>query len=102
VAREGQQTGKLAKLFSNVTPAFASFAFIVGIARIDSTVWSSVISSTMFGRFCFFAGFLAASPPPGKNVTARQAARPNAATPASRLRVPGSRSAPSISLHNNG
>jgi hypothetical protein len=38
VARDGQQRGKLAKLFRKVTPALASFEFMAGIARIDSTV----------------------------------------------------------------
>ena len=49
---DGQQSGKDAKLFVNVVPRAASSVFTFGMTRIDSTVWSSVISTTMFGRVC--------------------------------------------------
>jgi hypothetical protein len=35
---------------SKVTPWSASNVFTFGMTRIDSTVWSSVISTTTFGR----------------------------------------------------
>jgi hypothetical protein len=64
VAREGQQSGKLAKLLLKVTPAPASFRSTIGITRIVSTAWSSVITTTMFGRVCFgFPRFFFASTP---------------------------------------
>src|SRR5918994_4334152 len=52
VARDGQQSGNDAKLFANVVPWRARRVFTFAITRIDSTVWSSVITTTMFG----FAG----------------------------------------------
>jgi hypothetical protein len=50
VAREGQQREKVAKLLSNVVPWSASRVFTFPITRNDSTVWSSVMITTTFGR----------------------------------------------------
>src|SRR5687768_1538655 len=65
VAREGQQSGNDAKLFVNVVPRRASNASTLLITRSDSTVWSSAITTTMFG---FAAGACEdeaeAEPPP--------------------------------------
>src|ERR671924_2214552 len=55
VVREGQQSGNDAKLFVNVVPRAASSAFTFDITRIDSTVWSSVMRTAMFGRACIWA-----------------------------------------------
>jgi hypothetical protein len=37
-------------LLSNVTPAVPIRSRVCGITRIDSTVWSSVMMTTIFGR----------------------------------------------------
>jgi len=50
VERDGQQSEYETKLRSKVTPWSASSVRTFGITRIDSTVWSSVISTTTFGR----------------------------------------------------
>src|SRR5918997_5121932 len=60
VARDGQQSGKDAKLFVNVVPRAASSAFTFVMTRTDSTVWSSVITTTMFGRVWACEGFAGA------------------------------------------
>ena len=52
VVLDGQQRGNDAKLFSKVVPWRARSAFTFCITRIDSTVWSSVISTRMFGLAC--------------------------------------------------
>src|SRR5215210_8041104 len=51
VEREGQHNEYETKLLSNVTPWFARSARTLPITRIDSTVWSSVMTTTTFGRF---------------------------------------------------
>jgi hypothetical protein len=58
VAREGQQREKETKLFSNVVPGATSRRWTLAITRSDSTVWSSVITTTTFGRrgTCAVAG----------------------------------------------
>ncbi len=50
VARDGQQSDMLTKLFSNVAPWLPISELTLPITRIDSTVWSSVSITTMFGR----------------------------------------------------
>jgi hypothetical protein len=40
----------LTKLFAKVVPRSPTSALVWGIARIASTVWSSVITTTTFGR----------------------------------------------------
>ena len=50
VAREGQQSEKLTKLFRNVAPWSPISELTLSITRIDSSVWSSVSITTMFGR----------------------------------------------------
>jgi hypothetical protein len=52
VEREGQQSGNDAKLFSKVVPSAARSARTFVITRNDSTVWSSVITTSTLG----FAG----------------------------------------------
>ena len=52
VDRDGQQSGNETKLFVNVVPRAASRVFTFVMTRIDSTVWSSVIRTTMFGLVC--------------------------------------------------
>ncbi len=48
VAREGQQSEKLTKLFRNVAPCSPISVLTLSITRIDSSVWSSVwITSTL-------------------------------------------------------
>jgi hypothetical protein len=49
VARDGQQSGNDAKLFTKVVPWRPSSVLTFAITRSDSTVWSSAISTTMFG-----------------------------------------------------
>ena len=49
VERDGQQSGKDAKLFSNVVPSPASSVRTFVITRTDSTVWSSVMITSTFG-----------------------------------------------------
>ena len=51
VARDGQQSENEAKLLSNVVPWSTSSRLTFFMTRIDSTVWSSVMITTMFGRF---------------------------------------------------
>src|SRR5687768_16434923 len=71
VAREGQQSGNDAKLFVNDVPCRASNDSTLAITRIDSTVWSSVITTTMFGFACGACEEEAeAAPPP--TATARR------------------------------
>ena len=50
VERDGQQSENETKLLSKVTPWSAISAFTFGMTRIDSTVWSSVMRTTTFGR----------------------------------------------------
>jgi len=50
VEREGQQSEYETKLLSKVTPWSARSVRTLGITRIDSTAWSSVINTTTFGR----------------------------------------------------
>ena len=64
VAREGQQSGNDAKLLVKVAPERATSSFRFAITRIDSVVWSSLMTTTMFGRVCFaFPRFFFASTP---------------------------------------
>ena len=51
VARDGQQSANDAKLLSNDVPWATSRRLTFFMTRIDSTVWSSVMITTMFGRF---------------------------------------------------
>ena len=51
VARDGQQSENEAKLLSNDVPWATSSRLTFFMTRIDSTVWSSVMITTMFGRF---------------------------------------------------
>jgi len=48
VARDGQQSEKLTKLLSKVTPWSASSRFTFGMNFSDACVWSSVSIRTMF------------------------------------------------------
>ena len=50
VERDGQQSEYETKLLSKVTPWSAISVFTFGMTRIDSTVWSSVMRTTTFGR----------------------------------------------------
>jgi hypothetical protein len=50
VAREGQHSGKLTKKLSNVVPWSAISLRTLPITRSDSSVWSSVMITTTFGR----------------------------------------------------
>ena len=50
VAREGQQSEKLTKLFWKVAPWAPISEFTFAITRIDSTVWSSVSMTSTLGR----------------------------------------------------
>ncbi len=49
VARDGQQSGKLTKLFVNVTPRSAISDCTFPITDADAAVWSSVMITTTFG-----------------------------------------------------
>ena len=49
VAREGQQSEKLTKLFWKVAPWAPISEFTFVMTRIDSTVWSSVSMTSTFG-----------------------------------------------------
>ena len=49
VAREGQQSGNVAKNRSNVIPLPASLRAAFGITRIDHSSWSSSMITTTFG-----------------------------------------------------
>ena len=49
VARDGQQSGKLAKLFEKVAPWSPIRLSVRGMASIAADVWSSVITTTTFG-----------------------------------------------------
>ena len=51
VERDGQQSGLDTKERSKVVPRSPSVRRTPDITRIDSSVWSSVITITMFGRF---------------------------------------------------
>src|SRR5215211_5114441 len=86
VARDGQQSGKLTKLFAKLVPNRATRPLTLLITRIDSAVWSSLITTTTLGRDFLFAsagsaavaGSSAAAPmpaPPSPSATARTAAR---------------------------
>ncbi len=59
VARDGAQSEKLAKLLSKVVPDPPRSRFTLSITRIDSTVWSSVMITTMFGRTAVPTAFAA-------------------------------------------
>ena len=50
VARDGQQSEKLTKLFANVAPWSPISELTLCITFIDSTVWSSVSITSTFGR----------------------------------------------------
>ena len=65
---------------SNVTPCFASSERTFAITRSDSTVWSSVMITTTFGRFaaCCVPASLLVAEPENTAATAIPAARAGA------------------------
>jgi len=74
VARDGQQSENETKLLSNVTPCSPSRRFVRSMTFIDSSVWSSVMMTTMFGRFEPAAlTWLRAGPIPRKTMSAAAA-----------------------------
>src|ERR687895_207453 len=52
VARDGQQSAKETTACVKVVPFCASRRLTFRITRIDSSVWSSVMKTTTFGRRC--------------------------------------------------
>jgi hypothetical protein len=78
--RLGQQSELTTKLFLNVTPCATSSCSTVGIAQSVSQRWSSVSTTTMFGRSLLRAEAAGmARPAPAHAATS---ARASAVTPA--------------------
>ena len=50
MARDGQHSGNVATELVNVVPGAPISALVRFMTRIDSCVWSSVMTSTTFGR----------------------------------------------------
>ena len=75
VARDGQQSEKLTKLFANVTPWSPISELTLCITFIDSRVWSSVSITTMFGLPCAAADRLAQVRVAASRIRPRQAPR---------------------------
>jgi len=82
VARDGQHNGNVTNAFENVVPWSARRRCTWGITRIDSSVWSSVRITTMFGgsfpcatsnRYSAMATCALVTRPPGRNVPSDRA-----------------------------
>ena len=75
VAREGQQSANDAKLLSKDVPWAMSSRLTFFMTRIDSTVWSSVMITTMFGR-CGGRECAAGAPTAPEETAATQSSTP--------------------------